>query len=285
MTGGARRAAVLGVLALAAAGPAWAQAPAPEPAPAGQPPEPALGWPTAQMRDYTSEVLKALQEAMVQEADRVGAARLAARKLAIQVFGLAEAAQEALGPHWEARTPAEREEFIQLFADLLEATYIAQLDKQRGLRIRYVGESIDGERAQVRARLSTRKGDEAMLEARLSRREGRWLIYDVVFEGVSLMGNFRSQFESVIRKSSYASLNVQLKAKRAASASGNLHPWAIPLNSLSRNAMATRWCSKISRAHSATMNRPSNGLTTSIWRDNRWRALPFPFPAAGPSPM
>jgi len=214
MTRGARWAAVLGVLALAAAGPAWAQAPAPEPAPAGQPPEPAQGSPTAQMRDYTNEVLKALQEAMVQEADRVGAARLAARKLAIQVFGLAEAAQEALGRHWEARTPAERDEFIQLFADVLEATYIAQLDKQRGLRIRYVGESIDGERAQVRARLTTRKGDEAMLEARLSRREGRWLIYDVVFEGVSLMGNFRSQFESVIRKSSYASLIVQLKAKR-----------------------------------------------------------------------
>jgi len=214
MTRGARRAAVLGVLALAAAGPAWAQAAAPEPAPAGQPPEAALGSPTAQMRDYTNEVLKALQEAMVQEADRVGAARLAARKLAIQVFGLAEAAQEALGRHWEARTPAEREEFIQLFADLLEATYIAQLDKQRGLRIRYVGESIDGERAQVRARLTTRKGDEAMLEARLGRSEGRWLIYDVVFEGVSLMANFRSQFESVIRKSSYASLVVQLKAKR-----------------------------------------------------------------------
>ncbi|MEK7372627.1 MAG: ABC transporter substrate-binding protein [candidate division NC10 bacterium] len=214
MTRGTRRAAVLGVLALAAAGPAWAQAPAPEPAPAGQPPEPALGSPTAQMRDYTSEVLKALQEAVVQEADRVGTARLAARKLANPSVGLSEAAQEALGRHWEARTPAEREEFIQLFADLLEATYIAQLDKQRGLRIRYVGESIDGERAQVRARLTTRKGDEAMLEARLSRREGRWLIYDVVFEGISLMGNFRSQFESILRKSSYASLIVQLKAKR-----------------------------------------------------------------------
>ena len=77
-----------------------------------------------------------------------------------------------------------------------------------------MGESIDGERAQVRARLTTRKGDEAMLEARLSRREGRWLIYDVVFEGVSLMANFRSQFESVIRRSSYASLIVQLRAKR-----------------------------------------------------------------------
>ncbi len=191
-------------LAVTLAGPAQAQAPAA--------PEPRS--PTAQMRDYTNEVLRALQEATLAEGDRVAAARAAARKLAIQVFGLAEAAQAVLGRHWDARTAAEREEFIQLFADLLEASYISQLDRQQGIRIRYVGESVEGDRAEVRARLTTRKGEEAMMEARLAHREGRWLVYDVVLEGVSLMANFRAQFDRIIRRSSYEELLRTLKARR-----------------------------------------------------------------------
>jgi len=176
--------------------------------------EAAPGSPTQQMRDYTAEVLRAIQEAALQEGDRVRAGRLAARKVAIQVFGLAEAAQEALGAHWEARTPAEREEFIQLFADLLEAAYIAQLDKQQGLRMRYVGETVEGDRATVRARLITRRGNESILEARLARREGRWLVLDVSLGGIGLVANFRSQFDRIIRRSSYQGLVQTLRAKR-----------------------------------------------------------------------
>lgn len=188
-------AAALGLLLLAA-GPASAQSP------------------TDQMRQYTEQVLKTLNDATLQEKDSIAALQVAVRKIAIQVFGLAETAREVLGPHWNARTPAEQEEFAQLFADLLEATYIAQMDRQQGLKIRYLGELIEGDQALIGARLITRRGVEVAVDARLLRREGRWFIYDVSIEGISFLSNYRSQFDRIIRKSSYEELVHRLKAKR-----------------------------------------------------------------------
>ena len=170
--------------------------------------------PTDQMRQYTEQVLKILNDATLQEKDSIAALQAAVRKIAIQLFGLAETAREVLGPHWDARTPAEQEEFVRLFGELLEATYIAQMDRQQGLKIRYLGELIEGDRALVGAQVITRRGVEVAVDARLLRREGRWFIYDVSIEGISLLSNYRSQFDRIIRKSSYEELLHRLKAKR-----------------------------------------------------------------------
>lgn len=195
MTG--RLGAVAGsLLALAVAAPASAQSP------------------TDQMRQYTEQVLKILHDATVEEKDSFAALQAAIRKIALQMFGLAETAKEVLGSHWNARTPAEQEEFAQLFADLLEATYIAQMDRQQGLKIRYLGELIEGDQALVGAKLITKRGDEVAVDARLLRRDGRWFIYDVRIEGVSLLSNYRAQFDRIIRRSSYEELVRRLKAKR-----------------------------------------------------------------------
>lgn len=184
------------LLALAVAAPASAQSP------------------TDQMRQYTEQVLKILHDATVEEKDSFAALQAAIRKIALQMFGLAETAKEVLGSHWNARTPAEQEEFAQLFADLLEATYIARMDRQQGLKIRYLGELIEGDQALVGAKLITKRGDEVAVDARLLRRDGRWFVYDVTIEGVSLLSNYRAQFDRIIRRSSYEELVRRLKAKR-----------------------------------------------------------------------
>jgi phospholipid transport system substrate-binding protein len=171
---------------------------------------PAWAGPTDQLREYTDQVIKVLDDQALARQDR----RAAVRKIAHEAFDVTETAKRVLARHWQARTPAEREEFTQLFADLLERTYIARMDEYGGERIRYVGESMDGELATVRARIMTRTGTEVPVESRMVRRGERWLIYDVLIENVSLIANYRSQFDRIVRANSYEELIRRLKHKR-----------------------------------------------------------------------
>ena len=172
---------------------------------------PALaGSPTDQLRAYSEKVIKVLDDPTLRAQDR----RSAVRKIADEIFDVAETAKRALARHWQGRTPAEREEFIRLFADLLERTYIARIDQYGGERIQYVSEMVDGDTATVRARVVTRQGTEVPVESRMLRREDRWFIYDVLIENVSLIANYRAQFDKIVRTSSYEELVRRLKTKR-----------------------------------------------------------------------
>lgn len=171
---------------------------------------PAWAGPTDQLREYTDQVIKALDDPALARGDR----RAAVRTIAHEAFDATETARRVLARHWQARTPAERDEFTQLFADLLERTYIARLDEYGGERIRYVSESIDGELATVRARIVTRTGIEVPVESRMVLRGERWLIYDLLIENVSLVANYRAQFDRIVRSSSYEELVRRLKQKR-----------------------------------------------------------------------
>jgi phospholipid transport system substrate-binding protein len=168
------------------------------------------GSPTDQLREYSDQVIKALDDPALKPQDR----RTAVRKIAHEIFDVAETAKRALARHWAARTPAEREEFTQLFADLLESTYIARIDQYGGERIRYISETVDGDNAIVRAKVVTKKGTEVPVESRMLHRGDRWLIYDVLIENVSLIANYRSQFDRIVRTSSYEELVRRLKSKR-----------------------------------------------------------------------
>jgi len=172
--------------------------------------------PTETLKSYGDVVLKILEDPALRAPERKHERRAAVRKVAEEVFDLSETAKRALGPHWQARTQAERDEFTQLFADLLETTYIARIDEYGGERIRYTGEKIDGDTAVVQSRILTKKGSEAPVDARLLKRGDKWLIYDVIIEGVSLINNYRTQFDRIIRSSSYAELVKRLKDRKQA---------------------------------------------------------------------
>ena len=170
--------------------------------------------PTETLKAYSDVVLKILEDPALRSPERKNERRAAVRKVAEEIFDLSETAKRALGPHWNQRTPAEREEFTQLFAELLEGTYIARIDEYGGERIRYTGEKIEGDLATVQSRVLTKKGSEAPVEARLLRRGDKWLVYDVTIEGVSLINNYRTQFDRIIRSSSYAELVKRLKERK-----------------------------------------------------------------------
>jgi phospholipid transport system substrate-binding protein len=87
----------------------------------------AAATPTETLKAYSDHVVKILDDPALK--DRKGDRRAAVRKVAEEIFDLTETSKRALGPHWQQRTPAEREEFTQLFSDVLESTYIARIDE------------------------------------------------------------------------------------------------------------------------------------------------------------
>ena len=168
------------------------------------------GAPTEEVRQYTDQVVKILENPQLRSADK----RAAVRKVAIEIFDVNETAKRALGTHWQTRSGAERDEFVNLFADLLERTYISKIDLFGGERLRYTTESVDGDFAVVRAKVVTSKGTEVPVEARMLKRGDHWQIYDIAIQNISLIANYRTQFDRIIRTSSYQDLVRRLRENR-----------------------------------------------------------------------
>jgi phospholipid transport system substrate-binding protein len=128
-------------------------------------------------------------------------------------FDYQEMAKRSLGPTWGKLSAGQRHEFVQLFAQLLEASYSDKIEKYaQRVKIDYTGEILDGEYAEVRT-VVVRANDRIPLNYRLMQEDGGWKVYDVVIEGVSLVSNYRSQFSRIIHESSYAELVRRLKTK------------------------------------------------------------------------
>ena len=174
------------------------------------------GEPTDQVRRSVDEVLK-----IVQSQPDGPARRTAVRQAANRLFDFEETAKRALGPHWQQRTPAEHEEFVRLFSDLLEAAYVGKIDLYQGEKITYVGETMDDDQATVKTRIVTKQGNEVPVDYRLSREKDGWRVYDVIIEGVSLVANYRTQFNKVIQTSSYDDLVKRMRAKDFSAPEGN----------------------------------------------------------------
>jgi ABC-type transporter MlaC component len=153
--------------------------------------------------------------------------------LARALFDGREAARQALGPDWDRRTGAEREEFIRMFTSVVEYAYLeivqSRLPRDRPPAIRIVGEDIIPERgAVVRTEIQARYGADMQLDYLMTRSGTGWLVRDVVIDGVSLVENYRAQFARILRTSSYADLVLRLRTVVGAGTSG---PIAAPLPS------------------------------------------------------
>jgi len=121
----------------------------------------------------------------------------------------------ALFRRTDEETPEEQQEFVALFADLLDRAYWSKIDQYQGEDVRYTGESLDGNQATVKTMLATPRGTSIPVDYRMHPVNGRWLVYDVVIEGVSLVANYRTQFNKVIQSESYPALVQKLRARQA----------------------------------------------------------------------
>jgi phospholipid transport system substrate-binding protein len=175
----------------------------------------AAGPPTEQLRGHVDRVIKILVDSDMLRPNRLAERRAAIRKVANDIFDFDEIARRTLGRHWPPRSPEERREFVLLMADLLEQAYIGKIETYSGENVVFAGDAVDGDRATVKTRIVTKSGTEIPVDYRMVDRSGRWSAYDVFVEGVSLVANYRGQFDRIIQKQSYAELVKALRAKQA----------------------------------------------------------------------
>lgn len=139
--------------------------------------------------------------------------RQSLKKAISAIFDYSEMAKRSLGKHWNARTPAEKKQFADLFATLLENSYAGKIESYNNEKIIYIKELVDADHAEIKSKVVTAARDEFTLDYRLFRQNGRWMVYDVVIEGVSLVSNYRSQFNRIITANGYDKLVKKLQSK------------------------------------------------------------------------
>jgi phospholipid transport system substrate-binding protein len=174
------------------------------------------GAPAEQIQQTTSKVLAILRDPAL-KGDANKKERLERLKEVIEPqFDFAEMAKRALGPHWQRRTAEEQREFQTVFTDLLESSYTESIESYSGEKVAITSEKQEKEYAEVGSKIISAKGEEFSIHYRLHATGGNWKIYDVVIENISIVNNFRSQFNRVIAQSSYQDLLQRMKAKQFA---------------------------------------------------------------------
>jgi phospholipid transport system substrate-binding protein len=137
------------------------------------------------------------------------------KEIVYPLFDFEEMAKRSLGAHWRRLEPPRQKEFVTLFTELLERTYANSINLYDGQTVAYTGETVDGDYAEVATKIVTKKGEAFSAVYRLRRVDGKWKVYDVVVEGISVVNNYRSQFNRVIINSSLDELMRRLKEKAA----------------------------------------------------------------------
>lgn len=170
--------------------------------------------PTETLRPAAEEVTRILEDPALKSLPQERQARV--RAVMNDLFDYPEIAMRVLGRHWRSLSQSERNEFVQLFREFLDHTYLPRVSLYRGERVRFVGESVDGDLATVQTLVVTRQGKEVPVNYRLDQRDGRWRVYDISVEGISFVGNYRSQFDQIIARGSFRDLTERLKQKLAA---------------------------------------------------------------------
>lgn len=171
------------------------------------------GPPTEQLKVKVDAVIRVLSDPGLKGERKIKERHEAVRNITNDVFGWSEMAKRSLGRHWRGRTEAERDEFVKLFRDLLERSYMSTIERYSGEKVIYAGDSIDGDQATARTKFITRQGQEVRIDYRMIRNGNRWLIYDVLVENVGLVSNYRTQFNHIIQTSSYRELVKKMKTQ------------------------------------------------------------------------
>ena len=172
---------------------------------------------TAQVKETIDKVLAILRDPALKGPDKEEVRRKKLKDAIYPRFDFSEMAKRSLATHWRDRTQKEREEFVTLFADLLEQSYHKKLESYTDQEIIYSKEQIEDKFGLVATKIVSQKENlDIPIDYKLVRQDGQWRVYDVVVEGVSLVSNYRGQFNRIIQTSSYAELIRKMRVKQEA---------------------------------------------------------------------
>lgn len=171
--------------------------------------------PKEQVKNTVDNVLNIIKDPKYKGKDKTQKRRSALRNEISKVFDFDEMSKRSLGIYWRERTPQEKKEFVELYKDLLERSYSGKIESYTDEKIIYYDEKVENNKyAEVKTKIITTDKKEIPIDYRLYFNGKEWKVYDVVIEGVSLVSNYRSQFNKIIRNHSYQELVKRMKTKQ-----------------------------------------------------------------------
>ena len=164
------------------------------------------------VKETIDEVMRLVTDEELKKPDQVSHRRILLEEAIGQHFSFSELAKRSLAAQWKSRSEEEQKEFVRLFQALLSKTYAGKIENYSEEEILYLKERRKNSYAEVQTKIISPK-TEVSLDYRLLLKDGRWQVYDVLVNGVSLVKNYRSQFARIIHRSSYEDLVTTLREK------------------------------------------------------------------------
>ncbi|MBW1800965.1 MAG: ABC transporter substrate-binding protein [Deltaproteobacteria bacterium] len=171
------------------------------------------GVPTEKIKETTDNILAIITRPELKGPAKAMERRKLIRRYINERFDWEEMSRRSLGRHWRKRTKPEKATFVTLFGKLLERTYLDKVEGYSGEKVDYLDETLDGDYGNVKVKILTPGEHEVNVEYRMKKKNNDWLVYDISIEGVSLINNYRVQFNSIITRSSYNALVRRLEEK------------------------------------------------------------------------
>lgn len=168
--------------------------------------------PTEAVRGTITQVIRILEDPALKDPAKLMPRRRMLEEVIATRFDYAEMSKRALAAYWPPLTEAQRAEFVELFKSFLSDRYAERIEGYRREQVAYLSERIEGTYAEVRTELRSEKTT-IPIDYRLLMNEGRWHAYDIIVDGISLVKNYRSQFQKIIRESSYQELVKKLRER------------------------------------------------------------------------
>jgi len=168
------------------------------------------GAPTEQIQNAVQRATTILNDPKLQ----AEAKRKELKEAVYPKFDFAEMARRSLGSHWQRRSPEEQRAFVKAFTELIEQSYMSNLESYEGEKVIIGKEKQDKDFAEVDTKIITKKGEEFSVYYKLHQSGSDWKVYDVIIENISLVNNYRSQFNRVIAQSSFEELFRRMKDKQ-----------------------------------------------------------------------
>jgi phospholipid transport system substrate-binding protein len=171
--------------------------------------------PTDQVRATVDKVLVIVRNLNLKSPAQKKDLRARLAEIIYPRFDFAEMAKRSLGPHWARRTPEEQREFVKLFAELLGRSYTDKIESYSNQNVVYTQEVEDKNFAEVDTTIVSDKQERVSINYKLHSVDKEWRVYDLVIEDISIINNYRSQFNRVIARSSFEELVRMLKEKQS----------------------------------------------------------------------
>ncbi len=164
--------------------------------------------PTDDVRTSVDAMLEILKNEQLDKEDK----RAQMSTVINERFDFRAMSQRTLATNWKKTSNEEKQQFIALFSQLIESSYVGKIEAYTNEKVEYPGEKVKGRKAVVETLIITSSAD-VPVNYKVYQKGDQWLVYDVVIEGVSLISNYRSSYQEIMKKEGFDGLLAKMQAK------------------------------------------------------------------------